>query len=323
MPEENSVPAPVTPAATPVSQPTPAPAAAPIVLEASDLKPSAPAMPPTVLPTTPAAPAPTPPATGVEVLTGEPTAAQPKVEQLVTNVQPTVQPSAPVMPAPVVEAPKPVVAPAEPAAQPVSPLSSKPELPPIATVEPTPTTTAATPSVPAEPVKPLTEPATSVVTPAQTPAPATPVAPKPELPINDIYPTAKMPEAPQMAPSNGTVPMPAEGAEHQESILGAIGEVVGTIGLTALLLMILSPLYKGVFSSSIWDAIKLIGWLLSVSTLFIGFIFALFAPRKITLKALLFLGLIISLILFLGVDGSAAMTAKLDTYFGQYLSYFR
>lgn len=312
MPDENQVTTPVQPAAaTPVTplvtEETPV-ATTPISISASDV-----AAEPTKMvvnnPTSSTAitekPSESNLADKVEVLTGEVEALHAKIENLVKNVKPSQD-----LPA---TAGEPEVKNVEPAPSEMkkaedisaSPLSQKTEVAPIVSEDTAKNETVKEP-VASVPVKPM------------------PAVPKPDLPLNDIYPSAQMPSAPQKVDEPFKAPSTVGGdTEHHDSILGTIGEVVGSIGLTVLLVMILSPLYKGIFPASVWEAIKLIGWLTAVGSLFVGFFFSLFSPRKITLKALLLVGLLITLVLFLGVDGSASITDKLNTYIGQYLNYYR
>lgn len=309
MPDDSQTTVPVEPAAqvpitTPIANPVTDSSTQPLVLSESDIKVDKPAVKEEVSEPIIQTEKEGQLESKVEVLTGEVEALSNKIENLVNNVKPTTD-------SPIVtvqtqaKVAEPAMAKEEAASETsVSPLSQKAEVAPIVSEDTS------------------KKEVTSEV-PATAPATPMPAVPKPDLPLNDIYPSAQMPSAPKSNDPYKPTPVGEFTQEHHDSILGTIGEVVGSIGLTVLLVMVLSPLYKGIFPVSIWDAIKLIGWLTAVGSLFVGFFFSLFSPRKITLKALLLVGLLISTLLFLGVDGSDSIIAKLDVYLGQYLVYFR
>ncbi len=146
-----------------------------------------------------------------------------------------------------------------------------------------------------------------------------PIKTSSNMPLNDIYPKRN-----EAAIPNSTADVKAEVAEdHEESVIGMIGEVVGTIGIFLFIMLALSPVYKSVFSSSSWDAVKLIGWLTALASLFIGFILSLFSRGKWATKILLLIFMLLALVMFLGINGSDSLKTTIDGLTGGYLSYLR
>lgn len=136
--------------------------------------------------------------------------------------------------------------------------------------------------------------------------------------INDIYP--KKDEGIKIDHSESKASDTTASADDQPSALGLIGEVVGVVGIVLLVLMLLSPLYKEVLGVTLWESLRTLGWLSTVGALLVGFLLALFAKGKATLKVVLFIFLLIGGLMYYGINVPGNF---LETFLGSVLSFYQ
>lgn len=142
----------------------------------------------------------------------------------------------------------------------------------------------------------------------------------PPTPVKDIYPKLDL-KTP--AKTTDSEPLNTAVDDDSPSSLGMVGEVMGIIGIVIFIIMLLSPFYKEIIGTAAWDIVRSVGWITSFITIGIGFLLSLFIRGQWVLKIILFIFVLISALMYFGVNGNATITAQLDTYLGSVLSFYR
>ncbi|MBI4948498.1 hypothetical protein HY844_03035 [Candidatus Berkelbacteria bacterium] len=111
--------------------------------------------------------------------------------------------------------------------------------------------------------------------------------------------------------------------EPQQSVIGVIGEVVGSTGIIMLLIMLAAPLYRDYLDSSLYLAINTIGFLASFALTGLGFLLALFLKGKGFFKFILFIFLLLSAVMYFGLNTSGTISQYLNQYVAIILDYYQ
>lgn len=162
-----------------------------------------------------------------------------------------------------------------------------------------------------------TEPTSPVPLPVTTSAPVTP----PEEPVKSEPTVSERPApltshlSPSAAEENGNA--------AQDSVLGVVGEVLGSTGLVLFVLLLLGPLYKNLVGAPTWEALSMIGLLTSLILLGLGFILGLFLRGRVLFKVLIIIFALIAAVFYFGLFGSATISDQLSGLFGPLLNLYR
>lgn len=189
------------------------------------------------------------------------------------------------------------------------------------------------PATPAEPVMPETPKETPKVEkseekPVEAPAPApmpepkvepAPAMPSPKVsasPINDIYSKIGAPE-----PKKPVDDLSDLGASDGPTAMAMIGEVISILGIIITLLLVASPLFRDMIGKSLFGTISSVGWLTTVATLALGFLFSVLGKAKTIIIVLGLIFLIVSGLIYVGVSYPSALgqlPESLDSLFAFY-----
>jgi hypothetical protein len=128
---------------------------------------------------------------------------------------------------------------------------------------------------------------------AFSPAPATP-SPNPNSPLDDIYSSIGKPR-PLADPSiQEQLPQP--------SAVAVVGEVLVILGTILFLVLSSAPLFREIIGEDLYQVIRSVGWLTTVSTLLLGLLMGLFGKAKAVISSIGFVFLLLSALVYLGIN---------------------
>lgn len=235
------------------------------------------------------------------------------------------------------------------APQPLTPvLNERPAPTPVSVAEPAPVQ-------PAPQAAPSPEPQAQTVVSSEPFAPPKPVATEPIAPTPEAMPNKQeheqkvpinnaQPATSTTAPANlsGIYPTPTKSeigvdtsgpnankffdepkAEVQQSVIGVIGEVIGSTGIIMTFVMLAAPFYRDYLDSSLYQAIYTIGFLASFALVVLGFLLSLFLKGKGFFKFILFVFLLLTGVLYFGLNTSGSIAEFLNQYAAILLDYYQ
>ena len=215
------------------------------------------------------------------------------------------------------------------------------------TAAPTPGTKPVTPA-PLIVEPPKANPVTPSSAATSNPAVSTPPAPAPIQPVSSVpvvttqpVSSAKPPEKSAVAtfsdifpkqaaklnekttlPSNRANQTPGGSAADTRSPLTLLGEILAAFGALFLVVVLLGPFYQSLLDPSIYSTVKTLGLLVSVASLFIGWLVLLFSKGRVSLKILLPLLLLIAIVFYWGLNGSGPIADGINSLFGSVISLY-
>ncbi len=147
---------------------------------------------------------------------------------------------------------------------------------------------------------------------------ATPVPITNNRPVTDIY--AKVAEKEKEAQIKEE--KAHDGSEHTSGI-GTIGEVLAVFGIIFFVILLASPLLKGILSTDLVNTVKQIGWPTATVCLLLGFLFSLALKGKGLLKIVSFLFFLISAVMTLAAMGQTNLLGPLANIFQPLFDFYK
>lgn len=172
-------------------------------------------------------------------------------------------------------------------------------------------------------------------------ASAPPEQPKPEekLPASSTPPAINSPAAPSATVNPAAASIDdiyssvettgknakkaADDVSEDHSIVGGIGSLLVTLGVILLVLVLVTPFFKEMLGTDLFEMIKAIGWPVIIGLLGIGAVVIFFSMGRIVVKVLAIVFLLIAALMFLGVMGYDSFLGPLRSSLGSIFSFYR
>ncbi|HUD21092.1 MAG TPA: hypothetical protein VMQ44_03445 [Candidatus Saccharimonadales bacterium] len=174
------------------------------------------------------------------------------------------------------------------------------------------------------PAEPLPQP-TEATPPPTTVAPnaaVTGAKPAETKGVNDIY--AKVAEKEKSAEAE-QVKAAHDDLDDTTSItdvIGTISDIISVFGVVVFIILMVSPFIKSYIGTTIYDAMRSVGWLAVGVCMAVAFLLSFAIKGKWATKIMLLLFLLLTALMWLGINRNA-LVAPLETYLGQLFNYYR